>query len=84
MRAAVAIEVNGQEQDLSEQVADNAVVNILTTRTPAGLDIMRYTITAQVLARACRELFLCCKLAIGPTIEDGFYYDIEFDRALPR
>ena len=82
LRAAVAIEVNGVEQDLSEAIEDNAQVNILTTRTPAGLDIMRHTITAQVLARACRELFPGCKLAIGPTIENGFYYDIEFDRAL--
>ena len=82
LRAAVAIEVNGEEQDLSETIANDAAVSILTTRTPAGLDIMRHTITAQVLARACRELFEGCKLAIGPTIENGFYYDIEFDRAL--
>ena len=82
LRAAVAIEVNGEEQDLSEVIEQDAAVSILTTRTPAGLDIMRHTITAQVLARACRELFRGCKLAIGPTIENGFYYDIEFDRAL--
>lgn len=82
LRAAVAIEVNGEEQDLSEVIEQDAAVSILTTRTPAGLDIMRHTITAQVLARACRELFSGCKLAIGPTIENGFYYDIEFDRAL--
>ena len=82
LRAAVGIEVNGQEQDLSEPITEDAQVSILTTRTPAGLDIMRHTIAAQVLARACKELFPGCKLAIGPTIEDGFYYDIEFDRAL--
>jgi len=43
---------------------------------------MRHTIAAQVLARATRELYPGSKLAIGPTIENGFYYDIEFDRSL--
>jgi threonyl-tRNA synthetase len=82
LRAAVGVEVNGEEQDLSEPITGDAAVSILTTRTPAGLDIMRHTIAAQVLARACKEMFPGCKLAIGPTIENGFYYDVEFDRAL--
>ena len=82
LRAAVAVDVDGCEQDLSEPIEKDAAVNILTVRSDAGLDIMRHTIAAQVLARACRELFDGCKLAIGPTIENGFYYDIEFDRAL--
>ena len=82
LRAAVAVEVDGCEQDLSVPIEKDAAVNILTVRSDAGLDIMRHTIAAQVLARACRELFEGCKLAIGPTIENGFYYDIEFDRAL--
>ena len=82
LRAAVGIEVNGEERDLSAPITGDAAVSILTTRTPAGLDIMRHTIAAQVLARACKEMFPGCKLAIGPTIENGFYYDVEFDRAL--
>jgi threonyl-tRNA synthetase len=81
-QAAVAIEVNGQEQDLSVPLTEDASVSILTVRNPAGLDVMRHTIAAQVLARATRELFPGSKLAIGPTIEHGFYYDIEFDRPL--
>ena len=43
---------------------------------------MRHTIAAQVLARATREMFPGSKLAIGPTIENGFYYDVEFDQPL--
>ncbi len=82
LKAAVAIEVNGREQDLSEPITDDANVSILTVRTAAGLDVMRHTIAAQVLARATRELYPGSKLAIGPTIENGFYYDVEFDRPL--
>ena len=54
-------------------------MNILTLRDEAGLDVMRHTIAAQVLARATRELFPGSKLAIGPTIAHGFYYDVEFN-----
>jgi threonyl-tRNA synthetase len=79
LRAAVAIEVNGHEQDLSVTITTDASVKILTTRDDAGLDVMRHTLAAQVLARATRELYPGSKLAIGPTIKDGFYYDVEFD-----
>jgi threonyl-tRNA synthetase len=82
LRAAVAIEVNGHEQDLSEPITDDSAVKILTLRDEAGLDVMRHTIAAQVLARATREMFPGSKLAIGPTIEHGFYYDVEFDRPI--
>ena len=57
-------------------------MSIVTTRDPEGLDIMRHTITAQVLARAIKELYPTCKLAIGPTIEHGFYYDVEVEGSL--
>lgn len=77
MKAAVAIEVNGEEQDLIRAVPDGAQVRIITIQTPSGLDIMRHTITAQVLARAIHELYPGTKLAIGPTIEHGFYYDVD-------
>ena len=76
LRAAVAIEVNGK--NLSTPITADASVSILTLRDEAGLDVMRHTIAAQVLARATRELFPGSKLAIGPTIANGFYYDVEF------
>jgi threonyl-tRNA synthetase len=82
LKAAVAIEVEGREQDMSVPITADAAVSLLTVRSEAGLDVMRHTIAAQVLARATRELFPGSKLAIGPTIEHGFYYDIEFERSL--
>ena len=82
LKAALAVEVDGVQQDLSEPITKDSLVNILTVRTDAGLEIMRHTIAAQVLARAVRELYPGSKLAIGPTIEHGFYYDVEFERPL--
>ena len=82
LRAAVAISVDGREQDLSVLITEDASVSILTVRDEAGLDVMRHTIAAQVLARAARDMFPGAKLAIGPTIEHGFYYDIEFTRPI--
>ena len=79
LKAAVAIEVDGHEQDLSVTITTDASVKILTVRDEAGLDVMRHTLAAQVLARATRELYPGSKLAIGPTIKNGFYYDVEFD-----
>ncbi|MBM75760.1 MAG: threonine--tRNA ligase [Proteobacteria bacterium] len=81
-RAAVATKVNGELQDLSIPIADQSLVSIVTLRDPDGLDIMRHTLTAQVLARAVKELYPGCKLAIGPTIDNGFYYDVEFEQTL--
>ena len=76
-KKAVAVEVDGVEQDLCIPIADGATVRVLTTQDPQGLDVMRHTLTAQVLARAIQEEFPGSKLAIGPTIEHGFYYDVE-------
>ena len=53
-------------------------MQILTSKDEEGLDIMRHTLTAQVLARAVKEIWPDAKLAIGPTIKDGFYYDIKW------
>ncbi len=82
LRAAVAIEVNGTQLDLSVPISEDSSVKILTLRDEDGLDVMRHTITAQVLARAVREMYPGSKLAIGPTIMNGFYYDVEFERPL--
>jgi threonyl-tRNA synthetase len=76
-KAAVAMKVDGVQRDLSHTIAKDAKVSILTVKTEEGLEVMRHTMAAQVLARAIKELWPTAKLAIGPTIEDGFYYDIE-------
>ena len=72
---AVAIEINNIQKDLSDTLEDNSSVSIITIKSNEGLEIMRHTLTAQVLASAIKNLYPDAKLAIGPTIEDGFYYD---------
>jgi len=81
-RAAVAIEIDGKQHDLSDEISNDAMVSIITLNSDAGLEIMRHTLTAQVLARAVKNLYPNSKLAIGPTVTDGFYYDFEIDKQL--
>ncbi len=82
LKKAIAIEVNGEEKDLCEGIREDAKIAILTLDSNKGLDIMRHTLTAQVLAKALKNLYPDVKLAIGPTIENGFYYDFELDRSI--
>ncbi len=77
-KASVAIKVDGLQKDLSDRIEQDAQISIITLDSDEGLEIMRHTITAQLLARAVKNLYPEANLAIGPTIENGFYYDIEF------
>ena len=77
-KAAIAVSVNGEQKDLSDHINEDSEVSIITIDSSEGLEIMRHTLTAQVLARAVKNLYPGTKLAIGPTITDGFYYDFEF------
>ena len=81
-KAAVAVLVNGIQKDLSDTIDQDSEVSIITIDSDEGLEIMRHTLTAQVLARAVKNLYPDTKLAIGPTIADGFYYDFEFKKAI--
>jgi len=74
-KAAIAFEVNGEQRDLSDTVLEDSNISIFTVDSDEGLEIMRHTVAAQVLARAIKNLYPDAKLAIGPTIDDGFYYD---------
>ena len=76
-KAALAVKVDGVQRDLYLPLEQDAKFQILTSKDAEGLDIMRHTMTAQLLARAVKELYPSAKLAIGPTIEHGFYYDVE-------
>ena len=78
-KSAVAFRVGDDQFDLHDELQDEATVSIITIQSDEGLEIMRHTIAAQVLASAIKNLFPKSKLAIGPTIENGFYYDILFD-----
>jgi len=81
-KAAIAISVNGDQKDLCDPIEADTKVSIITIDSSEGLEIMRHTLTAQVLARAVKNLYPDTKLAIGPTISDGFYYDFEFTKPI--
>jgi len=75
-QAAVIAEVNGEERDLATELADGDRVAIVTADSERGLYTIRHS-TAHVLAQAVLDLFPEATFAIGPPVEDGFYYDFE-------
>ena len=81
-KSAIAMTVHQEQRDLCDPLADGDRVSIITVDSEDGLEIMRHTLTAQVLASAVKNLYPSSKLAIGPTIEDGFYYDVLFEEAI--
>ena len=81
-KSAVAIIVNGEKKDLHDIIEKDSTASIITIDSEDGLEIMRHTLTAQVLAKALKNLYPKSYLAIGPTIEDGFYYDIETSQSI--
>ena len=81
-KKAIAIKVNDKYKDLTDKIGSDANIEIITTDSNIGLDIMRHTIAAQVLAKAVKNLYPEAKLAIGPTIENGFYYDVLFQKPI--
>ncbi len=78
-KAALAGRVNGGLVDTSYVIDADADLAIITDRDEDGLDIIRHS-TAHLLAQAVKELFPNAQVTIGPTIEDGFYYDFSFER----
>ena len=81
-KAAVAIEIDGEQKDLHDPINSDCCVSIITIDSDKGLEIMRHTLTAQVLARALKNIYSKSFLAIGPTIDNGFYYDVEVDEGI--
>lgn len=75
-RAACAGEVNGEVVDLRTVIDNDCTLNILTARDEAGLRVVRHT-CSHVLAEAVKNLFPDAKLAIGPAIDTGYYYDFD-------
>jgi threonyl-tRNA synthetase len=76
-RAALAIVVDGEQRDLSAPLPDGAQIGIITERSDEALELLRHD-TAHVLAAAILDLYPGTRIAIGPPIENGFYYDFEF------
>jgi threonyl-tRNA synthetase len=73
-RAALAMEVDGAEQDLSREITGDARVKFITRKDDAALTLIRHD-TAHVLAEAVQALYPGTQVTIGPAIENGFYYD---------
>ncbi len=73
-RDIVAGRINGAIVDLRTEVPQDAVVEIVTLQDKEGIDVLRHT-AAHVMAQAVARLYKETKFAIGPVIEDGFYYD---------
>ncbi len=81
MRAACAGEIDGEVVDLRTVVDRDCHLNILTAKDEKGLAALRHT-ASHVMAQAVKRLYPGVKLAIGPSIADGFYYDMEFETPL--
>ncbi len=79
-KAAIAGEVNGELIDLNLLIDYDANVNIITSKNKAGLDIIRHSF-AHLVGHAVKQLYPSAKMAIGPVIENGFYYDIAFEKS---
>ena len=75
-RAACAGEVDGEVVDLRTVIENDCTLNILTARDEAGLRVVRHT-CSHVLAEAVKNLYPDAKLAIGPAIDTGYYYDFD-------
>jgi threonyl-tRNA synthetase len=80
-KAAIAAKVNGQLVDLSAPIKGEADVQIITLKNNEGLDVMRHS-CAHVMAEAICSIWPDTKLVYGPTVEDGFYYDIDLDEPI--
>jgi len=77
-RDCVALERDGQMQDLYLAIDADATIRLITTRDDEALEIMRHS-AAHVMAQAVLRLYDSARLTIGPVIEDGFYYDIDME-----
>ncbi|HDX8374078.1 TPA: threonine--tRNA ligase [Aeromonas dhakensis] len=80
-KACIAGRVNGELVDACELIEADASLAIITAKDEEGLDILRHS-CAHLLGHAIKQLWPQTKMAIGPVIDNGFYYDIDLDRTL--
>ena len=80
-KEAVAAKVNGKLVDLSHDLKESDQVEIITVDSEEGIEIIRHS-TAHVMAQAVKRIYGNVKLAIGPTVKNGFYYDFDLDTPL--
>ena len=82
-KATIAGRVNGERRDACDVIEQDATLEIITAKDEDGLEIIRHS-CAHLFGHAIKQLFPDVKMAIGPTIENGFYYDIDLDRSLTQ
>ena len=77
-RNCVAMELNSELVDLTTAITHDSKVRLITTKDPEALEVLRHS-AAHVMAQAVLHLYKDAKLTIGPSVEDGFYYDIDME-----
>lgn len=82
-KKVLVAKVNGDVTDLRETIVDGSTVEFLTFDAQEGKDTLRHT-ASHIMAQAVQRLFKDVKLAIGPSIENGFYYDFDTEHGLRR
>ena len=82
-KACIAGRVNGELCDACDLITEDASLSIITIKDADGLHIMRHS-CAHLLGHAAKQLFPGIQMAIGPVIENGFYYDVDYDRSLTQ
>ncbi|TMO29572.1 MULTISPECIES: threonine--tRNA ligase [Pseudoalteromonas] len=82
-KATIAGRVNGTRVDACDLITEDARLEIITAKDDDGLEIIRHS-CAHLIGHAVKQLFPEAKMAIGPTIDNGFYYDIDMDHSLSQ
>lgn len=83
-KATIAGRVNGNRVDACDLIEEDASLEIITVKDEVdGLEIVRHS-CAHLLGHALKQLYPQAKMAIGPTIDSGFYYDIDLDESLTQ
>ena len=80
-KATVAGKVNGELVDANDVISSDATLSIITAKNDEGLDILRHS-CAHLLGHAIKQLWPDTKMAIGPVIDNGFYYDVDLDHRI--
>ena len=78
-KATVAGAVDGKLVDASDRIDHDASLRIITPKDPEGVEIIRHS-AAHLVGHAVKQLYPTAKMVIGPVIDDGFYYDIWYER----
>ncbi len=80
-KATIAGRIDGQLVDACELIEDDAALQLITSKDDEGLEIIRHS-CAHLLGHAIKQIWPHTKMAIGPTIDNGFYYDVDLDESI--